>query len=183
VALAAAAVTFAALFALGPRGALGGALAPESLGIAAVAASAPVAPAVALAVAEWLSGGLAPGRSRLRLLGPEEALQPSEEPSAGGGRCRNMLGGTVMIAPRALVGLRPLIARVAGLARLAGIPRLARIARVARLAGFAGIAGLPVEGVAPGLAPVGAGLACLGLGAAVHVLPAVRTERGSLVGA
>ena len=80
VAVAAPIVALSALESLGTGPALRGAVARVSLGIAAVPAAAPAAPAVALAAAKLLlAAGIAPKGSRLRLLAPEEALQPSEE--------------------------------------------------------------------------------------------------------
>src|SRR5208282_4023648 len=80
LAVAAAVVALAALEPLGTGPALRGAVARVPLGIAAEPASAPAAPAVALSAAVLeVAAGFAPDGRLLRLLAPEEALQPSEE--------------------------------------------------------------------------------------------------------
>ena len=111
--------------------------------MAAMAASAAVAPAVALAVAVGFAALLARGGCFDRFRAGEEALQPSEE-TAG------RLCGLGSAARRlAFAMLRPLVAGIARLAHFAGVPRLASVAGIPRLAGVAGIARLTgVAGIA-----------------------------------
>ena len=149
----------------------------------AVAASAAVAPAGPVAVAERLSRGFAGGGRLNGLRAAEEALQPSEEAACGWlGRVRDLARRALLVAGAlvARIARLALVARVARLARLAGIARLPRVARVARLAGFPGIAGLALE-VAARLAALEAGPLRPRAGPAVLVLPAVGAERRTLV--
>jgi hypothetical protein len=116
----------AAVLVLAP---LGGALAQETLGVAAaMAASSAMAPAVAMFVAERLAAGIAPGR-RLHsgLAAAEQALQPAEE-SPGGrlGLRSDAVGRKAGLAARALIELwarLPLRLVPAGIAPF--LPRLA----------------------------------------------------------
>ena len=100
MAVAALAVALAPLESLGTGSALGGAAAREPLRIAAVPAAAPAAPAVALSAAILvLAAGFAPDGRLVRLLAPEEALQPSKESARRRlRRGRGALAGTAAIS-------------------------------------------------------------------------------------
>jgi hypothetical protein len=187
VAFPAAAFTVAARLASLARAALEGTVPAETLGIAAVAASAAVPPAGPMAFARAFPCEVA-GRWGLdRLAHPEEGLEPPKE-TLGHGRGR--LGRAVRVPLRPRVLARALVARVARLALEPRVTRLALVTRIARLAGLPRIAGLArlarvarlaLERVIPGIAPVETGLSRLRGRAVGGVLPAVRAEGGSFI--
>ena len=103
--LAALRATLAALRAT--LAALRGTLAPEPLRVASVAASAAVAPAGPVAVAELLAAGLASDGHLGRLGAAKESLKPAEEsPGWCLGRRGVVIGRDGLIATRALIELR-----------------------------------------------------------------------------
>jgi hypothetical protein len=116
----------------GALAALLGALAAVTLRVAAVAASAAVAPAVPVAVAERLAARLMPGGRLGRLGARKQAPQPAEESTRGRlGRGGRLVGWRGLVAPRPLVELRALVVLRAVVALLARVARLLVAARVA----------------------------------------------------